>query len=525
MNNVPQSSRRIVLLTVSLMFMLVLICGGMGVYILSDKGLQNAVSWTKIAVEVEEMYPGQLDWEVMFDSAMGNMLHHLDRYSSYVEPQQFERMDEELTGSYGGIGVTVIRHRSGLLVMSVRENGPAHESGILAGDVILEADSISLVRLSISRASSALRGKEGTSVVLTVLRPVVEDTLTIRVTRRQIDLQHIPYAGVTPDSVLYIRLLDFNAGASSDIEAAIDSLLLKEKNAPLGIILDLRGNPGGLLSEAYQTADLFLDRGQLIVGTDSRSSWNEVEFLSSGDDITGGLPMAVIVDRGSASAAEIVAGALGQLGRAFLVGDTTFGKGLVQGFTRFQDGSGLRLTISRYYLEGGLYLNEFDSTLDDVGHGLVPDYLVEFAEYEEFPRKLENSLLLQRFANQFEEEIILASGAFCLSDDWVLRFEQYANDKGFRFVSRITRSAQIMLDMTYLDRARISTTKSAGVVLRRSKSDDRRQFTAYSAYIKMRLRQIAYERKYGIYRTYDAVITRERREIQLATQLLLEKRP
>jgi len=314
MNDVPLSSRRIVLLTVGLMFLLVLISGGMGVYILSDKGLQHAVSWTKVAVEVEEMYPGQLDWEIMFDSAMNNMFRHLDRYSSYVEPQQFERMDEELTGSYGGIGVTVIRHRGGLLVMSVRESGPAHESGLLAGDVILEADSILLAPLSIDRASKALRGEEGTSVILTVLRPVVEDTLTISITRRQIDLQHIPYAGVTPDSILYIRLLDFNAGASSDVEAAIDSLLQKEKSAPVGIILDLRGNPGGLLTEAYLTANIFLDSEQLIVGTDSRSRWNEAKFLSSGDDITGGLPMAVIVDRGSASAAEIVAGALGQLG-------------------------------------------------------------------------------------------------------------------------------------------------------------------------------------------------------------------
>jgi len=280
-----------------------------------------------------------------------------------------------------------------------------------------------------------------------------------------------------------------------------------------------------LLTEAYQTANIFLDSEQLIVGTDSRSRWNEAKFLSSGDDITGGLPMAVIVDRGSASAAEIVAGALGQLGRAFLVGDTTFGKGLVQGFTRFQDGSGLRLTISRYYLEGGVYLNEFDSTLDDVGHGLVPDYHAGFVEYEEFPRKLENSLLLQQFANRFEEEIIAASGSFRLSDEWVHRFEQYAKDRGFHFISRITQRAQLVLDLAYIERAGIKTVKSVGVVLRRSKADDRRQFGAYSNYVKMRLRQIAHERRYGTYRAYDAVITRERPEIQLATQLLLEKRP
>jgi carboxyl-terminal processing protease len=407
------------------------------------------------------------------------------------------------------------------MVMSVRENGPAAGAGLLSGDIIIEADSTKLRWLTVEEASKVLRGEPGTDLLLTIFRPVSSDTIPVQLKRAQIDLLHIPFAGYTPDSILYIRLLDFDAGAAQDVEAALDSLLA-DNGSPKGVILDMRGNPGGLFSEAYETANLFLENGQFIVGTSARSRWNERDYYSSGDDVTGGAPMAVLVDRGSASAAEIVGGALSQLDRAILVGDTTFGKGLVQGFTRFWDGSGMRLTISRYYLEGDVFLNEFDSTLEDIGHGLPPDHYFRSQERYEFPRNLERSLLLQEFANQHQDEIVSSSGEFRLSAEWVDRFESYCRSKGFQFASGATQAALVMNEVANLDRARIPLVKTVGQVLRRARAEDRRQFDRYADYIKMRLKQIAYERKYGIYEAYAKVLVRERPEIQLATQLLLD---
>ena len=281
---------------------------------------------------------------------------------------------------------------------------------------------------------------------------------------------------------------------------------------------------GGLLSEAYRTAGMFLRSGQFIVGTDGRSRWNEEKYYSKGHDLTGGVPMAVLVDGGSASASEIVAGSLQQLGRAVLVGDTTFGKGLVQGLTRFPNGDGVRLTISRYYLANGVYLNEFDSTLNDIGTGLIPDYRIDFRERHPFPRALENSLLLQQFANAHQDEIIEQSMTFNLSDSWVRQFADYASGNGFLYQSAATEEAKLLVDLAVLDQKPPAIVAAAEDVLRRSEKNDMNQFDNYAGYVKTRLKQIAFERKFGIYRTYADVIVRERPDI-LYTVDLLRKEP
>ncbi|MCM2272998.1 MAG: S41 family peptidase, partial [candidate division Zixibacteria bacterium] len=326
MTESPPIQRRDLLLSVLFAFLLIVICGSIGLVVLTDKDIERAFAFPAVALQVERAYPGQIDWDQMFNSARRAMFQDLDRYSDYVEPQVFRQMDQELTGGYTGIGVSVVRHEQGLLVMAVREDGPSARVGLLTGDVIIAVDSIPLAGMDGQRSTDLLRGREGTTVSISVLRPSGTDTLTISVTRQRIEYQHIPFAGMTHDSLIYVRLLDFDAGAAADLGRTVDSLMRAVPDAARGIILDLRGNPGGLFNEAYEAASLFLEPGQFIVGTDARSRWNREIHRSIGRDITNGLPMAVLVDRGSASASEIVAGALRQTGRAELVGDTTFGK-------------------------------------------------------------------------------------------------------------------------------------------------------------------------------------------------------
>jgi carboxyl-terminal processing protease len=520
MNQLSPAQRSPLIASVFLLFLIVLVGGGAGVYVLSDPGLSDAINLFRITQVIDQVYEHNVNWNRLIDAGMQEMFSRLDPYSGYMDPRRWSRMYEEFSGSYTGIGVTVSPHDEGLLIMSVREDGPAAAAGILSGDVVVGIDSATLHGLDILQATDILRGTKNTEVTLTIYRPVDGDTLSVKVMRQKIDFVHIPFAGFTPDTVIYIRLLDFDAGASRDLKTALDSLLTRPGVKPVGVVLDLRDNPGGLFSEAYQAANLFLEKGRFIVGTDGRSRWNEEQHFSSGPDITKGLPLAIIVDRGSASSSEIFAGSLSQLGRAVLIGDTTFGKGLVQGFSRLYDGSALRLTVSRYYLPDSLYLNEFDSTLNEIGHGLVPDHLFRFPDQESFPRALERSFLLSQFAARFQEEIVAQTDQFDLDVSWVGRFREYAVGEGFGYASSITAQIETIADLAALEEASPAIRQLAEDMVANSRQIDQDQFGEYGDYIKRRLKQIALERRFGSYLAYQKAVVPSRPDIRFATELL-----
>jgi len=512
--------RKALLLSMIFIVLIILISGGMGVYVLSDASLEDAMIMTRAAFRIEELYRSEVDWPQLIASGRQGMFDRLDRYSSYFMQEQFETMDEELEGGYTGIGVSVVFHEDGLMIMSVREDGPAGEVGLLSGDIIVGADSVSMAGLTGDESVHLLRGREGTAVLIEVYRPVTDELFKVTVTRRRIPFMHIPFAGFTPDNFIYVRLLDFDAGATDDLEDALDSLLGKSDVQARGIILDLRGNPGGLFVESYWTADLFLDKGVFMVGTDGRSRWRDQEHYATDGDVTDGLPLAVIVDRGTASSGEIVAGALQASGRAILVGDTTFGKGLVQGFVRYPDGDGLRLTISRYYFEGPIYLNDFDSVLNDTGHGLVPDYHFDVQRMNPLRRELENSLLLRQFANLHQDEIIAAAETGNLSDAAIEEFISYALDNEFAYTSPRTLLAEDMKLAAQLEDGSSGTMGFIDNVIAASQAEDSNCLRDEREYIAQRLIQIAYERKYGIYETYRQVLVPTRPEIEFASRIL-----
>jgi len=519
----PLFDRKDLLTSLIIIVMILMLSGGMGVYVLADKGIKDAFSFAAVCLKIEELNLQGVDADQMLNSARRAMFNRLDRYSRYMERRDFEQMDEEMSGSYYGIGVTVVNHELGLMIVEVREGGPAHKVYLLSGDIVIKADTVTLAEISATASTDLLRGEEGTNVLVTVYRPATSDTLEFEVTRGEVPLMHIPFAGFTPDSLVYIRLLNFESGASADLEAALDSLLVDSRGEKRrGLILDLRGNPGGLFSEARKTADLFLSDGIPIVGTDGRSRWNSKRYYASGSDLTGGLPMAVLVDGGSASSSEIVAGALQQAGRAILVGDTTFGKGLVQGFVRFPDGDGLRLTISRYYVGDSLYLNSFDSTLNDTGRGLAPDYPFDFVDRERFPAALSRSLLLLQFAGLNRDEIIEDSQEGRLNEKWIHRLAQYTEDEGFTYSSNRTEEARLFLALTIIENSGPGLVTAARRFLDLSIGQDRELFDHFGDYIKSRLKELAIMSRYGTSRAYAEVIVPEKPVISYAAKLLAE---
>ena len=331
-------------------------------------------------------------------------------------------------------------------------------------------------------------------------------------------LIELPATGITPDSFVYVRLLDFNAGAADDLRAAIDSLVKGYLQSVKGLILDLRDNPGGLFEEARKTVDLFFEKNEFIVGSFGKSRWESEEFYAGEKSDLSELPLAILVNDGSASSSEIVAGALKYSGRAVIVGDTTFGKGLVQGYFRMPEGDGLRLTISRYYFEGGKFINSPDTARAKNDGGIIPDIYVEYIEKSPFYNELERSLVLFRFAHKYQDEIIGTDNTPENRDLWVARLKEFALADNFDFESKTTRISEYLQAQTETQGLK----NAAASLTENSRLADDLLFEKFAEFIWLRLRQLALERKFGAYRSYKEAFVADYEPIQFAIEALKE---
>lgn len=471
------------------------------IFVLAEQNLVYLGELTSAIRIIQYLYPDEYSQSRMIGTAQEALFKDLDRYSSYLEPQRLNLVTEEFTGSYSGIGVTIVSHTGGMMVISVREGGPAFKAGVMSGDVIIKADSIDLSDKNVFEASLYLRGPEDSEFLLTVARNDMADTLSMNIIRAKMKLKHVPFAGLTEKGALYIRLIDFDTGAADEVEQILDSVLYQADEKVSGIILDLQNNPGGLLNEAIQLADLFLDNGRLIVGVKGRSRWHKMEYESSGYDITDGLPLTILIDRGSASASEIVAGALKYADRALLIGDTTFGKGLVQEYKGLFDGSGIRLTTSRYYFEGEKYINDPGAEVIDSAGGIAPDYY-EPEIRNPFIIALNRSLLMHQYASNNRNRILAGPLLMQSSEAWYDDFTQYCYDHDFDYQSESTRSIAVMKEIAEFTEANQKTIAMVDDFHDYSQNIDHNQFRMCREKIIRRLFRTAIELEYGASRAY-----------------------
>ncbi len=516
MSKNPFYDKKSLILTILFLALTISITGGMAVIVISDPAVRYSQSLFRAARIIRDVYPDTINWQSAMLSARQAIFEQLDPFSSYINKEQLDRFVDELSGGYHGIGVSVTAEKRGLLIISVRENGPAAVAGILAGDIITKVDSISLDGLPSDESIKIVKGEEGTAITATVLRPATGDTLQLEIERKRIDFLHVPYAGITPDSFVYIRLLDFDAGATADLKAALDSLILINPQAVKGLILDLRDNPGGLFEEARRTVDLFFEKNQFIVGSFGRSRWESEEYYAKNEIDLPELPLAILVNSNSASSSEIVAGALKYSGKALIVGDTTFGKGLVQGYFRLPDGDGLRLTISRYYFEGRKFINSPNKANAESDGGIIPDLYIEYIETNAFYNELESSLALFRFAHEFQDEIIGANNTSETRDLWVARLKEFALADNFQFESETTKIAKYLEFQAETKNIK----KVAAILTENSRQADKLYFKKFADFIWLRLRQLALERKFGAYRSYKDAFAAEYEPIQIAIRAL-----
>jgi len=294
--------------------------------------------------------------------AIKGMLSTLDPHSSFMSPEVYKEMQIETQGSFGGLGIEITVRDRYLTIVSPIEGTPADQAGLQAGDRIVRIDGELTKDMTLMEAVRKLRGPKGAEVTVTILREGA-DPFDVSITRDVIEV-HSVRASDLGEGIGYIRVNTFQERTRRDLEAALNEL---QEKGMRGLILDLRNNPGGLLSQAVQVADLFLKKGQLIVYTEGRAKNQNLRFVDEHDNPQD-YPMVVVVNRGSASASEIVAGALRDHQRADLVGTKTFGKGTVQTVIPLNDGSGLRLTTARYFTPKRIAID---------GTGMTPDIIVK----------------------------------------------------------------------------------------------------------------------------------------------------
>ncbi len=329
-----------------------------------------------VLARVRTDYVVNVDDEDLIENALNGMLQSLDPHSSYVTPEQFKELQVTTSGEYGGLGMEVTMEDGFVKVISPIDETPAKRAGIKAGDYLTEIDGKSILGLSLTEAVKQMRGKPGEDITVTVVRED-EDPLEITMTREVI--KRVVVRHEVKDGVGYIRLGQFNDKAEEGMVEAI-SALKKElgRNLP-GIILDLRGNPGGLLDQSVKVSSVFLDGGE-IVSTRGRVASDTQRYNGERGELAKNVPVVVLIDGASASASEIVAGALQDRGRAIVLGMTSFGKGSVQSVIPLRGGrdGGLRMTTQRYYTPSGRSIQ---------GTGITPDIEVAAAPKDENARK------------------------------------------------------------------------------------------------------------------------------------------
>ena len=308
----------------------------------------------EVLEKINKEYVDEIDQSEGMDSAINGLLQSLDPYSSYMSPETFELMQTETSGEFGGLGIEVSMEAGVVKVITPIDDTPASKAGIKAGDYIVKINNTQVQGKSLSEAVDLMRGLVGSSIELTVRRRGVKKALTFNIVREIIEVQSVK-SDLLENNIGYIRLTSFNDNSSEQIKKKIEKL--KKNENVNSFILDLRNNPGGLLSQAIRISDFFLENGE-IVSTKSRKKSENRKWFAKKGDITQGKTLVVLINYGSASASEIVAGALKDHKRAIILGENSYGKGSVQSIIPLKNKGAIRLTVAKYYLPSGKSISE-----------------------------------------------------------------------------------------------------------------------------------------------------------------------
>jgi len=321
-------------------------------------------TFTEVLEKINNEYVEEIDQAEAMDSAINGLLQSLDPYSSYMSPEIYEEMQTETSGEFGGLGIEVTMEAGVVKVITPIDDSPASRAGLKAGDYIVKINGEQVRGKTLMEAVNLMRGKINTTIEITVRRKGLKKAKIFEIKREVIEIKSV-VAKLIDNKVGYLRLRAFNQNSSDQLKIEISKI---ERNKKLvGYILDLRNNPGGLLSQAIEVSDFFLNDGEIVSTKGRKKRENRKFFAVQGDEIKG-KPLIVLINNGSASASEIVAGALQDQKRAVLLGETTFGKGSVQSIIPLKNNGAVRLTVAKYYLPSGKSISNI---------GIIPDIKIE----------------------------------------------------------------------------------------------------------------------------------------------------
>lgn len=320
---------------------------------------------------VDEVQPGKL-----IKIAIDGMLESLDPYTNFISESELEDYKFMTTGQYGGIGALIHKEGDYIVISDPYEGFPAQKNDIRAGDIILKVNDKDLKGVSVSDVSNILKGQAGSSLKLLIKREGEISLIEKTINREEIKIKSIPYYGMVSENVGYIQLNSFTENVGIEVKEAF--LKLKENNSMKSIIIDLRGNGGGLLSEAVNICNIFVDKGQLIVSTKGKLKDRNLSYKTINQSIDAKIPLIIMVDKGSASASEIVAGAIQDLDRGIILGQRTYGKGLVQNVVPLSYNTKLKVTVAKYYIPSGRCIQAIDYSHRNIDGsvGKIPDSLI-----------------------------------------------------------------------------------------------------------------------------------------------------
>ncbi|MEA1897555.1 MAG: S41 family peptidase, partial [Bacteroidota bacterium] len=340
------------------------------------KLVKNLEVFSNLFRELNYYYVDSTDPEKLIQTGINAMLKTLDPYTVYISEEDLDDFKFTTTGHYGGVGSLIRKKDDYVLITDIYQGFPADKSGLKTGDLIMSVDGISIKGMSSSEVSGLLKGLPGSTVEISVSRYGNEETVSFTLERKEINVPNVPYYGLVGGGVGYIRLSNFRTGSGKEVRKALSDL--KNNYGAEAIILDLRGNPGGLLTEAVSVSNLFVPRGEEIVSTRGKVEEYYHSYQAPNQPVAEKMPLAVLVDRGSASAAEIVAGSLQDLDRGIIVGGRTYGKGLVQTTRPLGYNNQLKVTTAKYYIPSGRCIQavDYSNRNEDGSVGHVPDSLI-----------------------------------------------------------------------------------------------------------------------------------------------------
>lgn len=483
-----------------------------------SKNLDIFVSMVK---ELNTYYVDQIDASKLIKDAIDGMLDKLDPYTNYITEAEMEGYKLQTTGKYGGIGATIRQNKEWIEINEPYEGFPASKAGLISGDIILEIEGKSMKDKKSDDVSDLLRGAPGTTVKLKIKRPGNNETYEKTITREEIKLKSVPFYGMVDDHIGYVRLNSFTDNCSREVSNAIKDL---QANHDLqGLIFDLRGNPGGLLNEAVNVSNLFIDKNKLVVSTKGKVAEWDKEYNTSNDPVEKELPLVILTSRGSASASEIVSGVVQDYDRGVIVGQNSYGKGLVQTTRNLPYNTKLKLTTAKYYVPSGRCIQAIDYThrnedgsvgkiADSLktafktqngrtvydGGGVAPDVAVEAKEYSNVTISLLRKQLFFEYASIYKSShsSIAKAADFTLTDAEYNDFVAWLKDKDYEYKTKTEEMLKSLEDQAKKDELDKSTLTEIEALHGKINHDKNNDLTQHKAEVKEMLESEIVSRYY-----------------------------